>query len=174
MKQKPKNKLPSQKIILLYSSAYYFSPHTLTFFLSFFFFLFCWLTSRGEGGNHILEFLLLYAFFPFFSTEQMFHTSASLLTKAAFFCWGRDAAKEIFLRALVPNFFSFPVALPVPPARAQERACPPGYPSTPACLERSPSLAHCLQGGFYKNGTITETAINGSKQLSLTSAVTVP
>jgi len=105
MKQKPKNQLLSQNIISLYSSVYYFfTPYAHS---CVFFFLPILLVNKPRGGgNHILDFLLLHAFFPFFSTEQMSRTSLSLLTKAVFFCWGKDAPKEIFLRALGQNFFS--------------------------------------------------------------------
>lgn len=78
------------------------------------------LNKQRGGGNHILEFFPLSAFPPFFSTEQMFPTSVSLLTKAVFFWWEKDTPKEIFLQALLPNFFRFPRALPVSPARAQD------------------------------------------------------
>lgn len=63
------------------------------------------LNKQRGGGNHILEFFPLSAFPPFFSTEQMFPTSVSLLTKAVFFWWEKDTRKEIFLQALLPNFF---------------------------------------------------------------------
>lgn len=54
------------------------------------------------GKSHSRVFASI-SLFPFFSTQQMFHTSVSLLTKAAFFCWGRSVWKENLLLALVPN-----------------------------------------------------------------------